>query len=751
MSSEPSASGISLSQDRYVSTDLVRLRYDVSYGHEIYSNNTKVMVNDRHQLRLSFGFLGFNLVQETLVELCQIGEALKGATSTEKREDEEKWQPKSLGLSADAVISIKCKGFNFSLLQNNKPSLSLAIWSFNMLSHISQSTAVINFSVADVNVHHFTDTHVVGRDGKMHQKRLIFGRKAENLPSITVTSKVLLVSGGSAMVKDMTVRVAAIQTVLVPSCISNICSQLCNGAFANHINNSSSMKNVSSPNSGKDKAFTLDKVLMSILSLCSGQLDIVLGEIDISSPSDYDGYQLSLSFGLEEILCKVRWGSLCCHGGFEVLLLLNGLNARITQLAIVNPFNFYCLVSTKPRQAIISNDDSTSLQSLLTSSLFQPKLITEVNENEVHISAALSPTIFNVSERLIQTFGSWIKENLLYFESISMLLSPNRIELSGDFISDELVFSSFDTLGFELKVSLLLYEIGVSLNADIPSSGGKVKQASGSDFTSKLFYLSLRYIHILGALHHDDNAGIDEGFLIDLEPVPRAFGNITLKSVDFEYKRASNNALKRLICTATDEKCNTDNNEMYCGNESHPNDAITAVDMKCKLSPEWAVDLHVNISNVQLTLLSEAVITLATLVTLYQNAVISSFRNMALNEVLTDSKLKKKIMNDEYARILLRESSHAHPSSVPLSMSASTTITQGEVRARDPKASIVLSKKSFCLPHPLRAFNVSIVLQSCGVWMSSDDNNPHALAVYLTSDIELNSGSMLIIIIFKFL
>jgi hypothetical protein len=66
MSSEPSASGhlhfiipiifiidgilslgICLSQDRYVSTDLVRLRYDVSYGHEITNNSSKILVNDR--------------------------------------------------------------------------------------------------------------------------------------------------------------------------------------------------------------------------------------------------------------------------------------------------------------------------------------------------------------------------------------------------------------------------------------------------------------------------------------------------------------------------------------------------------------------------------------------------------------------------------------------------------------------------------------------------------------------------------
>lgn len=746
MSSEPSASGICLSQDRYVSTDLVRLRYDVSYGHEINSNNSKIMVNDRHQLRLTFGFLGFNLVQETLVELCQIGEALKGALSAEKREDEESWRAKSLGLSADVAISIKCKGFNFSLLQNNKPSLSFGIWSVNTLSQISHSTAIIKFSIADINMHHFAETHVAGRDGKMYQKKLIFGRKAENLPSITVTSKINIC--GSALVKDMTVRIAAIRTVLIPSCISSICAQLCNGALANHFNNSTIMNNNTSQSSGKDKALTLDRMLSPVLSLCSGQLDIVLGEIDISCPSDYDGQHLSLTFGLEEIICKVRWGARCIHGGFEVLLLLNGLNASIAQLAIVSPFNFSCVISTKPRQAIIVADDTTSLQSLL-SSAFQPKLITKVKDNEVHVSAALSPIIFNVSERLIHTFGSWIKENLLYFESIVMLLSPNRIDVSVDDISDELGFSSFDSLGFKLKISLLLYEIGVSLNADMPSSGGKdkypMKQVSGSDFTSQLFYLSLRHIHILVTLHHDSHAEIDESFLIDLDSQPRALVNVTLKSIDFEYKKASNNALKRLICTSTDERFNTDN-EFHIGNESHPNDAMTAVDMKCANS-DSAIDLHLNISNVQLTVLSEAVITLAALGTLYQNAVALSFKNVPLNEI-ADGKLKKKekIMNEEYAKILLRESSHAHPSSVPLSMSASTTVTQEEVRVSDPKASIILSKRSFHLPHPLRAFNFNLSLQSCGVWMSSDDDNAHALAVYLTSDIELNAGKLIFIV-----
>jgi len=272
----------------------------------------------RHQVRLTFGFLGFNIAQETLLALCQIGESLKEATVVEKKEDEDNFQAKFVGFSADAAISIKCKGFYFSLLQHNKPSLSLSVWSLNALSQINQSTAIINFSVADVNMHHFVETHIVGRDNKVYQKKLIFGRKAENLPTITIASKINMIDGLS-VVQDMTVRLTAMRVLLVPSCVSSILSQLYDGALAKHL------RTVGSPPQHivhKKSTNVLDILLSPILSLCSGQVDIALGEIDLSFPSDYDSQSLSFNFGLQDILCKLRWGNVCVHGGLELLLMV---------------------------------------------------------------------------------------------------------------------------------------------------------------------------------------------------------------------------------------------------------------------------------------------------------------------------------------------------------------------------------------------------------------------------------------------
>lgn len=196
--------------------------------------------------------------------------------------------------------------------------------------------------------------------------------------------------------------------------------------------------------------------------------------------------------------------------------------------------------------------------------------------------------------------------------------------------------------------------------------------------------------------------------------------------------------MKRLICTATEEKSTKPNDNI---DDIHDIcDVMHTVDIKCEISPEWAVDLHVNVSNVQVTVLSEAVITLATLGTLYQTAAVSSFLQTALPDLVADSKLKKKILNDEFARILLKESAHAHPSSVPLSMSASTMISAEEKKPRDPKNVIIISKRSFYLPSPLRSLNVNVSLQSCGIWMPSDDDNAHALAIYVTSDIEFSTA-----------
>jgi len=270
-------------------------------------------------VRLTFGFLGFNIAQETLLALCLVGEALKEATDVEKKEDEDNLQVKSVGFSADAAISIKCKGFYFSLLQNKKPSLSLSIWSLNALSQINQSTAVINFSIADISMHHFVETHAVGRDGKIYQKKLIFGRKAENLPTVTIASKIQMIDG-LAVVQDMTIRLAATRLILVPSCISSILAQICDGELAEHFRNTECPPR---PQQINQKAKTsLDMLLSPVLSLCSGQVDVALGEIDFSFPSDYDGQPLAFTFGLQEVLCKIRWGSVCVHGGIELLFMV---------------------------------------------------------------------------------------------------------------------------------------------------------------------------------------------------------------------------------------------------------------------------------------------------------------------------------------------------------------------------------------------------------------------------------------------
>ena len=203
-------------------------------------------------------------------------------------------------------------------------------------------------------------------------------------------------------------------------------------------------------------------------------------------------------------------------------------------MAIVQAFNFSCVVSIKSSKLIVVNDEATSLQSHINSLAFKPKNISKVNDNELHLSAASSPIVFNASERLIYTFGSWIKENMPYFEAISNLLARSKENVLHDVDIDDSP-SSFDSLGFKLKTSLLLYEIAIALNADTPSSGGKDKTQSkqfiGAEFTSPLFYLSLRNLHLITALHNDSNPEIDERFLIDLDSTPRVFSNITLKSI----------------------------------------------------------------------------------------------------------------------------------------------------------------------------------------------------------------------------
>jgi hypothetical protein len=99
-------------------------------------------------------------------------------------------------------------------------------------------------------------------------------------------------------------------------------SQICDGELAEHFRNTESPPIPQQINQKAKTSYVLDMLLSPVLSLCSGQVDVALGEIDISFPSDYDGQPLACTFGLQEVLCKIRWGSVCVHGGVELLFMV---------------------------------------------------------------------------------------------------------------------------------------------------------------------------------------------------------------------------------------------------------------------------------------------------------------------------------------------------------------------------------------------------------------------------------------------
>jgi hypothetical protein len=181
ISSEPSASGVMLPHDRHMASDLVRFRYDIYYAFEGQDPATgkKLKVDERHQLRVSCGFLGLNLNQSTLVSLVKVAEVAKdlpsdvlnenGPASTNKKRSKKKERNAkgesvqnarivySMSSPRQLALNIKSKGISVSLLHNNRPFVTASAWRMQLMFQVNHNSGIMNCSLLDVAIHHFSE------------------------------------------------------------------------------------------------------------------------------------------------------------------------------------------------------------------------------------------------------------------------------------------------------------------------------------------------------------------------------------------------------------------------------------------------------------------------------------------------------------------------------------------------------------------------------------------------------------------
>jgi hypothetical protein len=781
LTSEPSAAtGISLSEDRrFVPSDLLRIRYDAVHGRE----NSDGERHQRHQVRLMVGFVGLNIIQETIVELIKTSKAVftalevpSSALNNQSDEDDDLEASSSLlnvkenkNDTTEIALSIKCKGISISLLENYKPLVSLNTWNMTLLSQTNKNVSIINFSIVDLGLYHFIEgNHPNIRDIKqLTQRKIIFGRKNEKIPCVSISSHI---DHGNdyVMIRDCKISVASMRMIIVPSTLTEIVIFLCNNSIGKYIQSNANTISSSSNNLNNNPNITttdtetislLDKLMLPLLSISSGQFNFTLGEIDVIFPTSYDdtNNNLKIFIGLKQCNCIGKWGNLCQFGGLETSLKLSGMFINICQLSVVKEVDFIVIMAMLPSKLPSNSDkDNSYISRLQADGIFQPNPLPDISFDQIAMSMSVTPIILHVSERVFHEIGNWFRENVFYFSVINDTIDIFTLK-SEQSISPNISYSYEDNvlspsgIADSIDIHCIFHELALSLDADMPEDISKkknvfshVKLSEKQIFhnihpailpVSRIFYFSMRGLHLSFIEKYDAECKMEK------------LVSVLLNSINLEYMRAGPDSLKRLICTSKD--ClPTMNSEEHLPNINRDDVDFKTFCIKshCSISHNWEIDINLDIMNIQFTVLTDAIITLATLSTLYQQALLSSLSVPIIYsgsrlEFESEMKMKKKIIDIELEQKILRESSHAHPSSVPLSTSyGNDNSNQSNKKNAIPLKTVIINRKSIMLPKPISNLNITSTMKQCGIWIPSDINNSHANALYFTLNLDANSS-----------
>lgn len=804
ISSEPSASGVMMPHDRNMASDLLRLRYDIYYAFEAVDAATgnRRKVDERHQLRVSCGFLGLNLNQSTLVNLVKVAEVAndlpkevlptnQNCSPKSKRSKKRTVSPMveqasiSMSYPREIVLSFKSKGMSVALLHNNRPFVTASAWRMQLLFQVNQRGGIMNCSLLDVAIHHFSETAQTTaiRDFVPGMKRRdVLRRKSDTQPLVVYNMKLDFTEKGTIV--ETVIKTAPLRVILVPSFIDSICNLAFDGDFSRYLSHRH-QKPLDPQHQTPHISFSMNGILESFIKFCSGKCDVLIGDFEISFPTSYDGpfQALSTSCKIDKAVYKSQWGDFCPFHGIEALLTVSGINAKVASIQVIEDFEISTVFYANPIKeestwGVNSDSNRTNVLPLSGEGLFQPEYYTSVPVNTFHASTTISPLIVHISEILLHEMGNWLRENGRYFhmhESSTEKSFSERLEGVPERREDvALPFENpLSSLGLNLSYDILFFEVALSLDACDKTSnsrngtpGSKPKQyMAHTELLVPVLYLSLRRLQFNFAVEgydfqHDLSLDEDDSFTLDDEfstlqnETVRTIVSASLKSFDVVYMHGATDEMKRLVCTsALDNPLSQGSkslNNLFTESEridSRIDSSNCAMTMVIEVSQFWDVVVQMEMYRLQIFVIAPAIVKLAKLVELYLDAFNSSlvqtrtFNGSRLSDPDLKGKSKKQqkgtsLSSSPPSTTSSKESWHAHPASIPLAVSSNPTPQSSNLQSSGTKSPIVLRRESFALPSPLQSLKVMAIAKSCGLWVPSDYHKSNEVALCFAVDCE---------------
>jgi len=375
----------------------------------------------------------------------------------------------------------------------------------------------------------------------------------------------------------------------------------------------------------------------------------------------------------------------------------------------------------------------------------------------------------------------------------------------------ERVQSISDYIDFSAEITAVFHELKISLDADLPAPqqlNVNTRSASGKSFGSKkenhginaemgtssskipvhpLYMISVRMLQWVAVV------AVSQCIPgVDLDFDPPISTTMSLGSVNFIRVRAAPTEAKRLVCAVptSSHKPNTNTNTNTSSN-SNDSSSTTARSQPAKSNLEdplegdiksssnvignlqheteneenvfllqirmysdLQLNINVDVSDFQFVVLPEVISTVATLVNLYEQAVLDSivyskeFAGPSLYATKASTEFFKRTQSDSLYYRGVKEAVHAHPASTPLSTASSyapmalekgnsTTSSSSSSSSSSfsfsteggsgqsaygvpknsstaPKNSVLLTKQSFALPAVFSQINVKLSVVSVG-------------------------------------
>ena len=773
LTSEPTMAGIFMPLERFQqsgSGDLLRVKYEVIYPYKGNSMDRCVKTAPKQVVRVQLGFLGGRVDQNTVAILLssasKILSEVPAVTPAKKYALALENEPHSFSLS------FKATGVHISLIEHNRSFFTLALWAVSASLQTESRFTKAQLKLADLAVHHIYGNSVT-------DSTIVFGRKSECYSPFLVTTFVAGVEEESDSKLHLNVKVAPINIVICPSLIIRLVDLSMNSPILELFNCHGSSEtfdlNLYHQSPSLITPNTFWETLVDSVGCDLGEVEVNAADIDINLPAAYSDRHSECAVTVLGIKTKLVWNNVDVNSkAMEAVVSITDVSILAAQATIIDPF----VITILAELTTSDTEKSSGLSEPLIYSLFPPKSLQSPSADTVQFSIGVSPVDFHVQEQILHNVGRWMSSFSKKLDEISKLFPVVTVPLSSslaggmdsnnvgqdvpDFIEnqenlDNQILStsaniSRYSMGGHIYLVLVLHEIVVSIEVEESSltqaENPTLRRKSPYDIKMNelpamaflpLFILSLRGIELSLVAQSSHNRSDFEYQNID----PALFEmQLFTTTIDFIRTRAPPSAVKRILCTVADAT-------------SSDWQSIDVVETtKCASivmshSTDGFLNIDVNVGNLQMVFVSEAILALATLSVLYSSAFAeamdtnASFTGPRWIRTQSALHLKKKMRLEEKSTISLRETTNAHPSSVPLSVAVAHSMQKnafGDSQLQPNACKILLNKEAFQLPEFMTGITISMNVSNVGVWIPVDENNSHSQSLHLMMDIYGNSS-----------